>query len=235
MIHKLSLFLCAFLLAGPLPAQQARYDDVIRNLRNPDPKIRLSAVRLLRVSKYPEAIGPMAALITDPVDEIQLEAIAAELSFFLVDDLPLKKRVGLVLEVRNAAVAPVAFERGPLAVWPREAPPELPTALLQAIDDESQRVRLEAIYALGTIATPPLDEQQSARLVKALDHYDPAIRAGAARVAGRLQVKSAADALLKGIDDSNGAVRYAAMRALGAMREERAAQTLTDQFIYYGK
>src|SRR6476620_4572838 len=119
MIQKFSLSLCAFLLAGALPAQQARFDDVIRNLRNPDPKVRLSAVRLLRASKYPEAIGPMAALVTDPIDEVQLEAIAAELSFFLVDDLPLKKRVGMVLEVRNAAVAPVAFDRGQLAVWPR--------------------------------------------------------------------------------------------------------------------
>ena len=42
-------------------AQPARFDDVVRNLRNPDPKVRLSAVRLLREAKYPEAIVPMAA------------------------------------------------------------------------------------------------------------------------------------------------------------------------------
>ena len=93
-----------------------RFDDVIRNLRNPDPKVRLAAVQLLRESKYPEAIAPMAALVTDPVDQIQLEAIGAELSFFLVEDVPAKKRVALVVEVRNPGRAPAAFELGPLAV-----------------------------------------------------------------------------------------------------------------------
>ena len=41
--------------------QQQRFDDVIRNLRNPDAKVRLTAVQLLHESKYPEAIGPIAA------------------------------------------------------------------------------------------------------------------------------------------------------------------------------
>jgi hypothetical protein len=49
--------------AVTVSAQQVRFDDVIRNLRNPDPKVRLAAVQLLRESKYPEAIAPMAALV----------------------------------------------------------------------------------------------------------------------------------------------------------------------------
>lgn len=215
--------------------QQVRFDDVIRNLRNPDPKIRLSAVRLLRESKYPEAMVPVAALVNDPVDAIQLEAIAAELSLFLVDDVPAKKRVALLVEVRNAGVAPAAFELGPLAVWPRTAAPELVRALLQAVDDEDQKVRLEAIYALGTVARPPLAEEPAGQLIKALDHYDPAIRTAAARVAGRLRIKSAGDALITAMNDSSGRVRFAAMRALGANREVRAIQALTEQLKFYGK
>ena len=46
-------------------AQQMRFDDVVRNLRNPDPRTRLTAVRLLRDAKYPEAIAPMAPLVVD--------------------------------------------------------------------------------------------------------------------------------------------------------------------------
>ena len=41
----------------------------------------------------------------------------------------------------------------------------------------------------ATIARPPLSAESEQLLIKALDHYDPAVRAGAARVAGRLQVK----------------------------------------------
>ena len=226
-----SLLLCA----APVIAQQHRYDDVVRNLRNPDPKVRLASVELLRESRYPEAIDPVAALVIDPVDQIQLEAIAAELSFFLDEDIRTKKRVGGVVEVRNAGAAAAAFELGPLAFTNRPAPPELVENFLRAIDDENPKVRSEAIYALGTVAGRVLSEGESAQLIKALDHYDPAIRAAAARVVGRLNVVGAGDALLKAVSDSQPAVRFAAMRALGAIDETRAIQTLTEQLNFYGK
>ena len=227
-------FLACLVLCGSAAAQQARYDDVVRNLRNPDPKVRFSAIRLLRESKYPDSVGPIAALVTDPVDMVQLEAIAAELSLFLIEDIPAKKRVALLVEVRNPAQAPTAFEAGPLAVWPHPVPPELVRGLLQAVDDENPKVRIEAIYTLGTIARPPLADEGVPALIKALDHYDPAIRTGAARVIGRLQVKAAGDALIRATNDSNAEVRFAAMRALGAIREDRAVQALTEQFNFYG-
>jgi HEAT repeat protein len=213
----------------------ARFEDVVRNLRNPDEKVRISAVRLLREAGYAEAIAPMAPLINDPVNDIQLEAIGAELSFYLVEDVPTKKRVALVVEVRSEGRAPAAFEMGPLASWPKPVPPELIDALLTAIDDDNSKVRVEAIYSLGVIARPPLPAGADARLIKALDHYDSTIRTAAARVIGRLQVKTAGDGLFKAINDSNADVRYAAMRALGEIREERAVQTLNEQFTYYGK
>ena len=215
--------------------QQQRFDDVIRNLRNPDAKVRLTAVQLLHESKYPEAIGPIAALVNDPVDQIQLEAIAAELAFFLFEDTRTRKRVAGFVEVRNPGRAAAAFDQGPLAVAPHAAPPELVDALLRAIDDENPKVRSEAIYALGTIARGPLSAAQSAQLIKALDHYDPAIRAAAARVSGRLKVASAGDALMKAVNDSQPPVRYASMRALGEIGDRRAVPVLTEQLNFYGK
>ena len=70
-----------------LTTQQARFDDVVRNLRNPDPNARMEALKLLRESQYVEAILPIAPLVNDPLDSIQLEAIGTELSFFLVEDV----------------------------------------------------------------------------------------------------------------------------------------------------
>jgi HEAT repeat protein len=216
-------------------AQPARFDDVVRNLRNPDPKIRLSAVRLLREAKYPEAIVPVAALIGDPLDPIQLEAIAAELSFFLVDDVPERRRRALIIEVRNRGGAQAAFLQGPLAVWPRPVPPEVILALLKAVDDETARVRLEAIYAAATIGRGPLAPESEQLLIKALDHYDPQVRGGAALFAGRAGITAAADPLIKLVNDSDSGVRYAAMRALGQLREQRAVVALTEQLKYYNK
>ena len=109
------------------------------------------------------------------------------------------------------------------------------TALLQAVDDENQKVRLEAIYALGVIAKAPLAADQVQRLIKALDHYDPAVRSGAARAIGRIKVSEAGDALIKAVNDSQAEVRYAAMRALGAIREARAVGALTEQLAFYKK
>jgi len=229
------LFAAALMVAATLSAQQLRFDDVVRNLRNPDPKTRISAVRLLRDAKYPEAVGPMAPLVLDPIDDIQLETIAAELSFFLDEDVKPKKMVGFVVERRKSGIGAAAFELGPLVVWPRPVPPELVTALLQAADDENAKVRLDAIYAAGVIAKAPLTADQVARLIKALDHYDPAVRAGAARVIGRLKIVETGDALLKAVNDSQADVRYAAIRALGAMRNASATAALTEQFAYYKK
>lgn len=236
MTRNFSVWLWAFLvLCGSAAAQPASYQDVVRNLRNPDPKVRVSAIRLLRESRYPQAAGPIAPLVTDPINQVQLEAIAAELSFFLVEDIPAKKKVAFLVEVRNAGPAATAFELGPLAVWPHPVPPELVRGLLEAVDDEDKRVRTEAIYTLGTIVRPPLAADAVPQLIKALDHYDPAIRAAAARVAGRLDVKASADALINAMNDSKSDVRFAAMRALGAIGEDRAVQALTEQFNFYGK
>jgi len=216
-------------------AQQVRFEDVVRNLRNPDPKTRLAAIHLLRDAKYPEAIGPMAAVVLDPIDTIQLEAIAAELSFFLDQDVRTRKMVAFVVEKRSSGIAVAAFDLGPLGVWPRPAPPELLSALLQAVNDENSKVRLEAIYAFGILARPPLTPEQHAQLVKALDHYDPPIRAAAARAIGRQKFPDTGDALVKAVNDSNAEVRFAAMRALGAIKETRAVTALTEQFGYYKK
>ena len=107
----------ALLVASAVSSQQLRFDDVVRNLRNPDPKTRLSAVRLLRDAKYPEAVAPLAPLVLDPFDDIQLETIQAELSFFLEQDVKSKRMVAFVVEKRTSAMAAAAFDLGPLAVW----------------------------------------------------------------------------------------------------------------------
>jgi HEAT repeat protein len=234
---KSGIFAFTLLAMAAVPAsgQQIRFDDVVRNLRNPDPKLRLDALRLLRDARYPEAIGPVAALIADPIDAIQLEAIATELSFFMVDDVSPRKRFAFFIEKRSAGHAAAAFEAGPLAAWPRPAPLELLRGLLQAADDESPQVRLEAIYALGVIGRKPFPPELDAALIKVLDHYDPAMRAGAAKVIGRLQVTSAGDALIRAVNDSNAAVRYASMRALGQIGETRALAALNEQLAFYGR
>ena len=196
----------------------------------------MESLRLLAESKYVEAILPIAPLVNDPLDPIQLEAINTELAFWTVEDIRARKRVAFIIETRSGGgKAENVFNAGPLAVWPRQAPPELVAALLKAIDDENPKVRLEAIYALGSVVQPPLAEDAAKQLVKALDHYDPAIRAAAARVIGRLKVATAGKDLITAVNDSQQPVRFAAMHALGDIRERTAIEALTQQVEHYRK
>jgi HEAT repeat protein len=104
--------------------------------------------------------------------------------------------------------------------------------LLKAVDDENPRVRIEAMYTLGALA-PSVAGEDAQALIKALDHYDPAIRAAAARVAGRLRVAGAASELARAVNDSQQPVRFAAMRALGEIREKSAVDLLATQVEHY--
>ena len=231
----IKLLLCSLLAAGFGAAESSpqRLDDVVRNLRNPDYETRLRALRTLREARHVEAIAAIAPLINDPADAIQLEAIATELSFFLIDHVEARRRVALIVESRRSAQSEAAFDAGSLAVWPRPVPPELVMNLLRAVDDATPKVRHEAIYAVGVIGREPLTEPAAQLLINALDHYDPVVRAGASRVTGRLRVTSAGPALLKGVNDSQEPVRFASMRALGDLKEQTASEALARQLAHY--
>src|SRR5580704_10928050 len=91
---------CASAVAAQIPFEQAT-----RDLSNPDAGKRLRAVRMLKEAAYPEAAVPLAALVTDREDDIQFEAIWAELNIFLTQRVVQKQRVGLVIEKRTRIAA----------------------------------------------------------------------------------------------------------------------------------
>src|SRR5438876_10853071 len=92
----LSLPALPALRALPALIAQESFEHATRDLTSADAGTRLRAVQLLKDAAYPEAAVPLARLIGDPQDEIQLEAIAAELNIFLAERVVTKKRVALV-------------------------------------------------------------------------------------------------------------------------------------------
>ena len=232
-------------------AAQVSSEQAVRDLASPDANVRLRGAQRLKEAALPEAAVPLAALVTDPQDDVQFEAIAAELNIFLADKIVPRKRVGLLIEVRNKIAADAAFSAGPLAIGPRPVPMEVLTALRTAVRDDNPRVGLEALYAFGTLAVEPggnrrRDVLRSAGpdLAAMVGAADPALRLAAVRVIGRLFVKrpqdqpidpGVGDAVVSALNDNDRVVKSAAMAALGAMRYERAVQALTDLFQYYGR
>ncbi|MBI4484376.1 MAG: HEAT repeat domain-containing protein [Acidobacteria bacterium] len=224
---------------------------MVRDLQHPDPGVRMKAARLLKDAAYPEAAVPLAPLVTDPQDEVQLEAIAAEVNIFLAEKIVPRKRVGFLIEVRNTIDAEAAFSAGPLVLGPQPVPAEVLSALRGAARDENRRIGLEALYGFGTLAAQlqgaarqELRRASGADLVALLAVNEPAIRVAAMRVVGRVFEwrrgdpavdVPLGDAVIVALNDRDRNVRAAAMEALGAMRYERGVQALTDLFQHFRK
>ena len=234
-----------------LSAAQIPFEQAAADLTSADAATRLRTVQMLKQAAYPEAAVPLAARVTDAQDDIQLEAIAAELNIFLADRVVTKKRIGLVVEVRSAVQAEPAFAAGPNALGPRPVPMEVLTALRTAARDENPRVAIEALYALGVLAVEPggtarrdLLRASGPDIAAFIGSSDLALRYAAVRVLGRVFERRAqdeptestvGDAVITALNDNDRAVKAAAMRTLGAMRYDRGVQALTDLFAYYGK
>jgi len=232
MQKPLLLVFLLLLTGGHAVAQQTQFQDVVRMLRHPDARERLKSVEMLREAGYMEAAEPVAPLIADPDDDVQLAAIDTELSLFMLSDGS-RRRLGGFMTSRPKSPGLAAFDAGPSVVKPVAVPAAVVDNLLLAIDDASERVRFEAIHALGALARAPLTIPQIRRLTAALDHYDPIVRAASARVIARLQVQEAEDALIVAIGDSNQAVRQFAMYALGELRSAKAIPALKHQIENY--
>ena len=226
-------------------------DPATRDLASSDPGVRLRAVEALKEAANPDAALPLARLVTDPRDDIQLAAIAAELNIFLAERIVPRRRIGGVVEVRNQILAEPVFSAGPSAIGGQHVPIEVLNALRAAWRDDNPRVDLEALYAFGALAAEPSGDERrellraigpdAAALVGASDR---ALRFAAIRVMGRTFAPRAGDrpieptvgdAVIAALNDSDRTVKIAAMRALGAMRYDRAVDSLTKLFEYYGK
>ena len=223
---------------------QGPIDAALADLKSPDRDTRLRAVRLLRDAPSLDAALPLATLIRDPEDEIQYEAIGAELNIFLAEKVVSKRRVGGIFEVRNRVLAEAAFSAGPQALGAHPVPPALLTALVAAVPDDNAYIGIEALYAFGALA---IDTSGSARreLLRATGREfaafvgasEPDQRIAALRVIGRVFARRAGDppvdeivgdAVVLALNDPDPLVRGAARAALGVMRYERSIQALTE-------
>ena len=121
--------LSSLLLTGltmPSLAWQAGFEDVVRNLRNPDPEgapeRRSHAARIAAHGRGPFR-SPRSSTIRST--RIQLEGDRRRAVVLPRPGRACPKRVGLVVEVRSKGQAVQAFEQGPLAAWPRPVPLEV--------------------------------------------------------------------------------------------------------------
>jgi len=208
------------------------FEDVVRYLASPDPKLRVEAMRTLAQTAHPDAIGPIAQLVADPVDDVQLEALDTLLHFYLTEVPVGTKRVAVVFETGRKDPGEAAFAIGPYQILPRPVPDAVRTSLAKAMRDDQARIRREATWTLGTIVPPPAGAAAEASLAANLRDPDDDVRVAAARVAGAVRAASLGDALVAAMNDAKQDVQLAAMRALGDIGEKRASRALRERFLH---
>ena len=228
---------------------QVTFESTIADLRSPDSGTRLRAVQMLKGTPYSEAAVPIAPLIVDSFDEIQLAAIAAELNIFLANPLTPKRRVGLLVELRKRIDAQSIFSAGPSVLGPDRVPAPVLISLAKASRDPNARVAVEALYAFGALANDASGADRRLILTEAgpilaatIGAIDPVLRAAAVRVIGRVFAlrsgdrpvdEAVGDALIMALNDREPLIKQAAMWALGVMRYERAIQGLNELFQFH--
>lgn len=241
--------------AGPsLPPFSAQaptvtFESMVADLGHDDPAVRLRAVQALKQAAYPEAAVPLTRSLADSDDRVQFEAIAAELNIWLADKVVPRKRVGLVVEVRNRISAAQIFDEGATALDAAPVPLEVLAALRSASHDDNTRVAVEALYAFGALTDNAYGSDRVAvlkasttELASALGVSQTDLRVAAIRVITRVYgwrmgdaaVDSAiGDAVVGALNDRDYTVRLSAMEALGVLRYDRGVQALTDIYQHY--
>jgi HEAT repeat protein len=248
---RLAASLASFLIVATTVAAQPTFEQAAKDLSSADAGARLRAARLLKDAAYEEAAIPLVPLVNDSEDAIQLEAIAAELNIFLAEKVTTRRRIGLVIEVRNKIAAEAAFSAGPQALSARAVPIDVLTALRTAVHDDNPRVAIEALYAFGALsasaagsARRELQRASATELAALLGVPEPELRVAALRVIASVFARqpqdppmdeTAGDGVIAALNDNDRTVRTAAMDALGVMRYERAVTALTELFQYYGR
>lgn len=230
-------------------AQALSFEQTVADLTNSDVDARLRAAQALKESPFPESAVPLARAILDSDDRVQHEAILAELNVFLAERIVPRKRVGLVIEIRNRIDAQSIFESGWRALDPRVVPAAVLTSLRSATHDDNSGVAVEALYAFGALGANVYGRERTALLAAsvselstALGSPDYRVRDAAVQVIARLYWRwrgdgpidiTLGDALVTTLNDRVASIRRGAMAALGSLRYERSVQSLMDIVQHY--
>lgn len=260
-----AVLLACILLTAPASARSAvpgltgqpiAFEEVVARLKVGDPRVRLDALNLLRDSGFLEAAVPVAALLTDPVSDVQMLAIDVEVKLFLVDEAYTRAMTRTLGKQSGATLPLLAFAQGRSAVIANPAPAAVLNGLVAAMASPMLPVRYDAAYALGSLAPAAISRGQFPEgkaavgtLMVLIKDPNPSMRLAATHVLGRLlgaavqNPKANAglletraevgDQIISGMNDPDELIRLSSMGVLGEIRHDRAVQSLTDLLDYY--
>ncbi|MEO1377936.1 MAG: HEAT repeat domain-containing protein, partial [Cyanobacteria bacterium J06635_10] len=183
----------------------------------------------LNLLKWTEPVALMLGLVEEEARALRVVRLALDVDLMLgarlagevkpefqqqAIDYILNKKLPLLLEIELLSIS-----RSDYVIY----------TLVNALDNEDNKVRSGAINALGNIGSKmALDA-----LINALIFYKSDVRRGAANVLGKIGNDRAVDKLIKALSDSESSVRRDSAYALGEIGNTKAVQPLIDALDDY--
>jgi HEAT repeat protein len=197
-------------------------------LRDDDPKVRKSAVRILHEYELPDLITIFLQMLeTDNNEEVRAEAARGLGQYVylgeieeLPEDMQRKVEVSL-LQALKSHQAPIVQQRA-LESLSFSSRDEVPPLIERAFSSEDKEWIATALVAMGRSA----DKRWETEVMAMLTNKYPTLRTEAARAAGELELTEAIPYLLDMLDDDSKDVRMASIWALSQIGGEGIRERL---------
>ena len=189
---------------------------LLRALRDPNPKVRMAAGKILGQLKAKEALEPIVEwlLSTDPDLRISATDILGDLG-----------HPGAIKPlIRSLGDAEPNVRLHAVRALGKLGSDEVVVPLIARLEDPKAEVRKAAIDQLAELA----DRRALIPLVGAMGDSSVDVRTAAIRAVGKLGDRSAVPALIRLVSDNHDAVRAHAIEALGDLKASEATDRLIE-------
>ncbi len=208
------------------------FDGILKHcLQDPDDEVRRQSIEGLWENEETSLLNPLIKLLEqDPSEKVQAAAANALGKFAMLAEhqklssYHLSSIQAALLTVISDTSKPVEIRRRALEAAAPLSLPQVKTAIREAYQSSSSRLRISAIYAMGKNCDPgwlPI-------LLKELASTDPEIRYEAAGACAELEEEAAVPSLLRLVNDHDSDVQMAAIQALGKIGGTVATECLED-------
>jgi HEAT repeat protein len=235
----------AVLLPAAALAAKPSFEDLVANLKSPNPATRREAAAELGKSRRREAVAPLAALVRDPEPRVRLEVVRALGELRDLSAVPAlvtsigdgdrevrEEAIGTLVELYSERdrIGPVGrfleifsdeFDRSSIAPY-TSVDPAAERGLAGALRDESPAIREQAALSLGILnARSTIPD-----LANALKDPDPGVRGAAATAIGKVGTAEDGRALVPLLADQDTEVRNRVLQAVGVLKVKEAGPAL---------
>lgn len=245
-LRAVALVVLAPVLSAAAPPS---FEDLVANLKSPNPATRQEAAAELGKSRRREAVTPLAALVRDPEPRVRLEVVRALRALRDVTGVPAlvtsladgdrevrEEAIGTLVEIytERDRVGPVGrfleifsdeYDRTSIAPY-TVVDPSVERGLAGALRDQDPAIREQAALSLGILnarSTVP-------DLVNALKDPDAGVRGAAATAIGKVGTAEDGRALIPLLADQDTEVRNRVLQAIGVLRVREAGPALRQMY-----